>query len=203
MTYQKGDMEKSRWHNGGWTLGTLGGEDTDTNLGAGLAVGTDLSYSTSYPIRLEGEYMYRGKAEWEKGPKSVSGAGTAYQGFDVRSHSLMANAYYDFLNESVLTPYVGLGLGMSYLKSDYRNKVILGGTEYSVSGSGSDWNLAWNIGGGVAWQLNDAMSLDFSYRYVDLGEVETGKINVGNYSTKGKADYTGHEFGIGLRMSGF
>lgn len=205
-SYQKGDMSAAKWRQGQWTASALGGEETDKNLAFGLAVGTDLGYSSDWPVRVEGEYVYRNKAEFSKGPSSVTwvdgSARTASHSFEVTAHSLMVNAFYDINTASSLTPYIGAGLGGAYLKTDYRTSISNGGNA-SIGVSKSNWGLAWNVGGGVAYHLNENAALDFGYRYVDLGTAETGSINALGMTGSSEVDYTAHEFSIGLRLTGF
>lgn len=204
-SYQMGDMSPAKWRNGDWSASALGGEEKEKNFAFGLAVGTDLGYASEWPVRIEGEYVYRSEAEFSKGPSSVSLNGTlltASQRFKVKAHSLMVNAFYDFNTASSFTPYIGAGLGGAYLKTDYRT-TLQNGAAGSASVSQTDWNLAWNVGGGVAFHLNENAALDFGYRYVDLGDATTGNIRLSNYSGSSKVDYTAHEFSIGLRLTGF
>ena len=205
-SYQMGDISAAKWRHGQWTSSALGGEEKDKNFAFGLAVGTDLGYSSEWPVRVEGEYVYRNKAEFSKGPSSITWFDgtprTASQSFDVTAHSLMVNAFYDFNTASSFTPYVGAGLGGAYLKTDYKATVVNGGPG-TAGVSKSNWNLAWNIGGGVAFHLNENAALDFGYRYVDLGKADTGNINMLNFSGSSEMDYTAHEFSIGLRLTGF
>ena len=205
-SYQMGDMSPAKWRQGQWTASALGGEEKDKNFAFGLSVGSDLGYSSDLPVRVEGEYVYRGKAEFSKGPASVAwvdgSVRTASHSFEVTAHSLMVNAFYDFNTASSFTPYVGAGLGGAYLNTDYKTSIINGGAA-SIGVSKSSWNLAWNVGGGVAYHLNENAALDFGYRYVDLGKAETGSINALSMSGSSELDYTAHEFSIGLRLTGF
>lgn len=206
FSYQMGDMAPAKWHAGQWSASALGGDENDKNFGFGLSVGTDLGFSSDLPVRVEGEYVYRGKAEFAKGPSSVTwvdgSTRTASHSFEVTAHSLMANAFYDFNTATSFTPYVGAGLGGAYLKTDYRTSIINGGTA-SIGVSKSSWNFAWNAGGGVAYHINENAALDFGYRYVDLGKAETGTINALGMSGSSSVDYTAHEFSVGLRLTGF
>lgn len=204
-SHQMGDMAPSQWSQGIWSAGVLGGKETDNNFGLGLSVGMDMGYYYDLPMRLELEYVYRGKAEFGQGPSTVWSGGqafTASHSFDVTAHSLMANAFYDFNNDSVFTPYIGAGLGFAYLDTTYRAG-IANGLSGSVASTSNNWNFAWNVGAGVAYHINDAVALDLGYRYVDLGTVETGTTTVSNFLGSSSVDYTAHEMSIGLRFSGF
>ena len=208
-TKQKGDMTGGNWVQNGWNKGVLSGEDDDTNFGFGVALGNDFSYSSSLPIRGEVEYVYHGDAGFKKGPSVVFGtpgggdARVASHEFDVKAHSLMANAFYDFNIDSIITPYVGGGIGVSYMKTNYKAHINGTGPATSVSVSNNNWDFAWNIGGGAVYQFNDTMALDVGYRYFDLGTAEPGKVNTADYKGSPKVDYTAHELSVGVRFTGF
>ncbi len=198
-SYQQGDMGNGSWNNGAWRAdANLGREDTDSGFGAGLSAGYNIGYLNDIPIRVEAEYVYRGQASFGVGPKSF-GANTAGQKFEVTAHSLLGNVFFDIPTATALTPYFGGGLGLAYLNTDYSTHA----NGNSVSNSGSDVNFAWNVGGGVAWSLNDSLALDIGYRYVDLGAADSGKVNINNFSGNSSVDYTAHELSLGLRFSAF
>ncbi len=79
--------------------------------------------------------------------------------FRLYKHSVMANAYFDFLTCTAWTPYVGAGIGASYLKAD--------DGEYAKS----VYNLAWQVMAGLTYDINGNWALDAGYRYADLGRV--------------------------------
>jgi Opacity protein and related surface antigens len=210
---QTGDMSNANWTQNGWSRGVLGGEEKDGGFGFGLAFGNDFSYSTAYPIRVEAEYIYHGEGQFGKGPSIVNaldnaGNYVASQKFKIKAHSLMVNGFYDINMDSAFTPYIGGGIGMAYLKSAYTSSFRVNGNEgHRVSTSSNDWSFAWNIGGGVSYALDNQMSLDFGYRYYDLGTAEPGSVNYANgttgYRGSPEVDLTAHELSVGLRFSGF
>lgn len=165
-SYQKGDLSR-------------GGSDSHSGFGLGLEAGTTLTYLGSLPLRGEVEYVYRNKAKFAK---------SSYD-FDVTAHGFLANVFLDIPTGTNITPYVGGGLGLAYLKTTYDG--------VGVSTSHNDWNFAWNLGAGAALALTDSIALDLGYRYVDLGRADSGCVSDG----KPNADYTAHELSVGLRFS--
>ena len=79
--------------------------------------------------------------------------------FRLYKHSVMANAYFDYLTCTPWTPYVGAGLGSAYLKAD------------NGSHAKSVYNLAWQVMGGIAYDVNSHWTVDAGYRYADLGRI--------------------------------
>lgn len=102
-------------------------------------------------------------------------------------HSLMANVYYDYLTCTPWTPYVGAGLGTAYLKYNIAN----GFAKKTV------YNLAWQVMGGVTYDVNANWTLDAGYRYADLGQIRK---NFGNDQVM-KFKVRDHEFMLGARYT--
>ena len=90
----------------------------------------------------------------------VEDEGVGIGHFRLYKHSFMANAYFDYLTCTPWTPYVGAGLGTAYLKY-----------HFNPSDHKSVYNLAWQVMGGVTYDINSNWTLDLGYRYADLGRV--------------------------------
>ena len=104
--------------------------------------------------------------------------------FRLYKHSFMANAYFDYLTCTPWTPYIGAGMGVSYLKAD--------NGEYARSG----YRLAWQVMGGVTYDINSNWALDLGYRYADLGRI---RVETDHMTTKVNA--RDHEIMFGVRYT--
>lgn len=113
------------------------------------------------------------------------GVDISFDHFRLYKHSVMVNGYFDFLTCTAWTPYVGAGIGSSYLKADFG--------DYAKS----VYNLAWQVMGGVAYDVNENWTLDLGYRYADLGRVRK---NLGEGHVT-KVDVRDHEILFGVRYS--
>ena len=167
-SYQKADMN--------------GGHERNAVFGLGASVGSDLSYSSSLPIRLEAEYLYHGNESFS----------TAGDNLDLTAHSILGDAFFDLQTDTELTPYIGGGLGLACLNDRIT-------TVGNYSSKGNRWNFAWNAGGGVAWGISEKMALDLGYRYVDLGKTHDHTTSSGSHN----ASISAHEFSLGVRFTGF
>lgn len=141
-----------------------GGSYRDTTgVGGALALGYDFNTVYDLPFRAELEYALRTDATFE---------------YDNRDRvartpqTIFANFYVDFHNETPFTPYMGGGVGMGII--------------------GENTNFAWNVGGGVAYNIVDDWDIDLGYRYASLGQFES-RHTKGLYST--------HEVTLGLRYT--
>ncbi len=95
----------------------------------------------------------------------------------------MVNIYRDFFNESPLTPYLGVGMGMS--KNYYGRNLNHDKTA----------KFAWNFIGGIAVQLIDHLELTANYGY--LGTIDDSN----ETAAGGEYDFRTHNFTLGLRYS--
>lgn len=104
--------------------------------------------------------------------------------FRLYKHSVMANAYFDYLTCTPWTPYVGAGIGSAYLKADNGEQAK------------SVYNLAWQVMAGLTYDINSNWTLDAGYRYADLGRIRK---NSGDRVTKLTA--RDHEIMLGVRYT--
>jgi opacity protein-like surface antigen len=88
----------------------------------------------------------------------------------LQSLSTLASLYYDFQIPSRFKPYVGAGVGLAH------NRMRVDSIPLSSAGTlgartESSNHFAWQLGGGVAYEIGPAVSLDLGYRYFDGGSV--------------------------------
>ena len=168
--------------------------DTDTVFNFAEFIGYDFFYRTNVPLRLDLEANTFLDA---KGDGSLYG-NNIYQNFYV--NTVMANIYYDFRNSSILTPYIGVGLGVGFINTYFGiNDQQFRGTERDIT------NFAWSLGAGVGINLTENLVLDAGYKFMNLGEVKTGGITDyytaynGSYGTT-EASYI-NNIQVGLRYT--
>ncbi len=119
---------------------------------------------------------------------------------DVQSYSLMFNAYYDLGNFRGFVPYVGAGIGAAYNIVD---DVTAAWLEDSIEGD-KTLSFAWQVSAGVGYQIRENMILDVGYRYMDLGDARSGRIDesYGQFNVNPPIEFedlTSHEIKVGLR----
>lgn len=144
-------------------------------LGGSIAAGLQFS-----PFRLEVEGFINDKMEDEF--LSVIPA-------EVESKGLFLNAYIDIplAYTPNIKPYIGAGIGYSWLKGTI-DETAFGIGKYSTD----DNDIAWNVGLGVAFSVTNNIDLSLGYRYENLGEIE-------EYSTN--AEVTNHKVSLGFRYT--
>ncbi len=102
---------------------------------------------------------------------------------NLKKYSAMANVYFDYLTCTPWTPYVGAGLGYSYLKENFVHKSV--------------YNLAWQAMAGIAYDINSNWTIDAGYRYADLGRIRKN-LGEGNVT---KTKVRDHEIMLGARYN--
>lgn len=142
------------------------------SFGNGVRVETDWSLSqfTSSEVEITGSTtqevlgQYVGNTwEWQlnsEGPGTGAGIDVD-AGYSTTANFLLGNLWYDFDNDSALTPYIGGGVGVAHVSSTIR---LPGVTEQSAA-----WVLAGQLGAGVTIDLNDKLLLDLGYRFKMAG----------------------------------
>lgn len=178
----------------GIAAGTGVDEYSQFTLGGALAVGYDFWVQQMVPIRLEIEWALRGNSK-----KNWSDKGTYFK--EVKgvwnNSTLFANLFWDFHNDTNFTPYVGAGLGVAFTYTGY-TLTANNNNKYTIDEQQT--NFAWNVGTGVSYAFNEMISVDASYRFVDVGYNEMSThFNGRNYETS-NTPYN-NEFMLGLRFS--
>lgn len=140
---------------------TIGPEDA---AGLGLGVGYQFSSWLRGDVTLDYQFGSRFSA---LDTPSVAGG-------KLWSSSLFANAYADLGTWYGVTPYVGAGVGSVY------NSLLEG-----------RWNFGWALMAGAAYHLSPNLSVDFGYRYADLGRAVALDTSL--------VDVNVHEFRVGFR----
>jgi len=170
--------------------------ESDTLGVLGVALGYNWKELSGLPLRTEIEYMYRTDFTYKSDPVFKNAAMPTKVDIDLNVQTLLLSLYLDIPTGTALTPFVGGGVGWAFLESD--GDATLRGAGRQESQNNSETNLAWHLGGGVAYAISDRWTADLAYRYVDFGSMEWG-----NTSTLGlkTGEITAHEFILGLRYS--
>ncbi|WP_319412969.1 outer membrane protein [uncultured Cohaesibacter sp.] len=167
-------------------------ESIDNGWLAGIGAG----YYFSEHLRGDVTLDYRGKAKYKASAPCGSPCLTSNESVKFSAWTLMLNGYYDFGTWSAITPYVGAGAGLAYLRTtDYATDAA-----YQTFANKGKVNFAWNVMAGAAFDITDQLKLDTNYRLVSLGKARTGHSTVASQPNPVKfKDLYAHEFRVGLR----
>jgi opacity protein-like surface antigen len=176
-------------------------------------VGIGLGYKWNDWVRFDVTGEYRGRANFHGSDNVVFTGG---QGVDNYSGSksewvVLANAYVDLGTWYSLTPYVGVGIGGAYVSiHGFRDDGIafingVGLTNsVAYAADNSVWNFAWAVHAGLTYKVTPSFSVDLGYRYISLGDAQTGPTRAfdGSFTNGGPFHFNeiySHDFKLGVR----
>jgi opacity protein-like surface antigen len=204
------DFDGADFYQGNYT-----GSKTDfhtAKLRDGLTLGVGVGYQVNSYLRTDLTFDYLNKTDFEGSTKG-SGASfgacvgpcTSRDTSSMRAYSLLANAYVDLGTYGYVTPYVGGGLGGTYVKWDK-----LRNTSCADNGSGCDstvehggkgsWRFTYALMAGATIDVTCNLKADIGYRYrhVEGGDMFGYAQNGGPGYDKG---FDVHEARVGARYS--
>ncbi len=123
-------------------------------------------------LRSEIEVAVRGNDVNQLLPSSLPSMGSDFSeesDGSVNVTSLMKNFIIDFDNRSLFTPYVGVGIGLSYIDVEYGEATGVGGAATFEEGASA---FSYQAIGGVATKLNSFADFVIEYRFLGTSEVE-------------------------------
>lgn len=81
-----------------------------------------------------------------------------------------------FLSRGRIEPFVGIGVGMSRNRvgdMTYEFPALAANPASTTTRGGMHWDLAWDVGAGVAVRVGSRFLVEGGYRYSDFGWIET------------------------------
>ena len=153
------------------------------NFEAGVTVGAGLGYQFNDWFRGDLTGEYRGETGFHGFDTWVdSSDDPRFNNYTAKKSEwlLLANAYWDVGTWYGVTPYVGAGIGASYVKiHSFRDEGIeldTGLPTMAFAADHGEWNLAWAVHAGMSFKATKNLTIDFGYSFVDLGDGQTGDI---------------------------
>jgi opacity protein-like surface antigen len=182
----------------------------DLGFDAAPFMGIGVGYQFNSWLRMDVTGEYRGKATlhgmdtYTPEPNSPTGFGSnVYDGTKSEITGLV-NAYLDLGTWGGVTPFIGAGVGYTQNTIDHfrDTNIPTGGVAYGRSKSKG--GLAWALYAGLGFQVSKNLTLELGYRYLNLGDAESGDITtytgVSNiYNPMKFHDIDSHDIKFGLR----
>ncbi len=145
--------------------------DYDSGYNISVAIGKHIP---AWPgVRAEVELSY---SENDAGTINFSGNGPAAEANvngDISSTSIRANVLYDFKTNSKFTPYIGAGIGVSFIDSS----ISYGGAPVRIDDDDSVFSA--QLIAGTAYKLSDTLDLTLDARYSRAFSVELSRVSPG------------------------
>ena len=112
----------------------------------------------------------------------------------ITSWTIMANVIYDILPDSVINPFIGVGVGINRItiNTDGQFSNITGPLTaanpafQNLSIHDNDTAFAWQALAGLSWKATDDLSVDLTYRYLggsDISVPSTGTASASRLAT--------------------
>ena len=92
----------------------------------------------------------------------------------VNATSIMKNFIRDFQNDTLFTPYVGVGIGLSYIDVEFGEATSIDGEATFQDGEGA---FSYQAIGGVATKLNSFSDFVIEYRFLGTSEIDFDGLN--------------------------
>jgi len=110
------------------------------------------------------------------------------------AYTALVNAYLDLGRWWGLTPYVGAGIGTSYIRPTHFDPLV--SALWTSIGQAGTWDFSWAVMAGLSYALSPNFIVDAGYRYLDIGRPDTSLNPTGTVSY---GDLWAQEVRIGLR----
>ncbi|ARQ02547.1 outer membrane protein [Pseudorhodoplanes sinuspersici] len=141
---------------------------------SGMLFGAGLGYQFNDWFRVDVTGEYRGKTAF-RGFDFYPGGANDYYG-DKSEWLFLANAYVDLGTWWCVTPFIGAGIGYSKNTISNFRDVNVPNNGIAYANNNSQWEMAWALHAGLAYKVNKNFTAELSYRYVNLGDFQSGDI---------------------------
>lgn len=174
----------------------------NTSLDNTWMLGAGVGYKFNDYFRADAtvDYEFNAGAYGEGYCGGCGGLGYSIETADISAWTMLLNGYIDLGTYAGITPYVGAGIGTSYLETSNISYINPNGVTGTWNGAGQ-WNFAWALMAGASYAITPNTALDLSYRYLNLGDAVSGYIPAGGGGTIQYNNVDANEIRLGLRYS--
>lgn len=131
----------------------------NVQVGSHIGYNLGIGYKYSEPFRSDVTLTYRPTAPLQLLNETSIGRGS------LSNYTLMVNGYYTFQWNLPVDVYAMGGIGVSNNTTKNMTWSPTGALEYGQNNT----NFAWQIGPGIAYQVNNVFFVDMNYQFVRLG----------------------------------
>jgi opacity protein-like surface antigen len=184
------------------------------NIGLGFdgapLFGLGIGYYFNDWLRFDATGEYRSRANFHGTQVITSGGGVITDEYTASKSEwlFLLNGYVDLGTWSGITPFVGAGVGTARntISSFQDICTVCVGPGVAFGDTFSKWNFAWALHAGLAYKVTRNFTLEFAYRYVDLGDAASGDLYtyLGGNAVVNPMEFhhlTSHDLKLGLRFN--
>jgi len=191
----------------------------DKNFEAGMSFGGGIGYRFNSWLRADITGEYRGETEFHGFDTYLDDVGDPrFNDYTAKKSEwlALANVYLDVGSWHGISPFVGAGVGAANVAiRSFRDAGIAYSTPndlataFPTMGYADDhdeWNFAWALYAGLGFEVTPAVTLELAYRYLDMGDGESGDIiafdgtNLFDNPMEFQ-DITSHDLKLGVRYT--
>lgn len=195
--YLRGDIGYSfnRAPDAHWRNVNFFNESIDNSWTAGVGFG----YKFNEYFRSDLTIDYLGTSDFRANTWCLPACGRTRERTALSAWTFLVNGYLDLGTWHSFTPYVGAGIGTSYIMTDPTigvNPV----PPNSRFNSGDQWSLSGALMAGGSFEVDENLLIDAGYRFLWLGSTRSGKDPSGFF--RGNINYddmSAHQLRVGLR----
>jgi opacity protein-like surface antigen len=180
----------------------VGLQEVDRGFDSSMLFGLGVGYTFNHWLRADITGEYRSSANFH-GLDIYTGGTDEYR---ARKYEwlFLANLYTDLGTWWGFTPFLGAGLGFSYNTIASFIDINTPNLGVAFGADTSKFSFAWALHAGLAYQVTNNFTIELAYRYVNLGDAESGDLvtytgvnNVNNPMLFN--DLTSHDVKLGVR----
>jgi len=169
------------------------GDEKEHKLNGSVTAG----YQFGNNWRTEVEYVLKQKTEYTSGSSTFT---TSFNHMKIDAERMMLNVYRDVPITDKFALYATAGAGVAKVKAGGWQ-----GNDTREFASNTQTSVTWSVGAGTSYEVIDDLTLYATYRYVDMGNVESGR-NVfanarGLQDENLRARLVNNEFLFGIRYT--
>jgi opacity protein-like surface antigen len=179
----------------------------------GLGVG----YRVNNWFRADVTGEYRGNSQFYGSDRISFPTGVGMDTYHATKNEwvVLANAYVDLGTWWCITPFIGAGVGGARVAINGFNDAGLSSNptppgppvaSLAYGDNVSKWNLAWALHAGLAYKVTPNVTVEFAYRYLDMGDGLTGDLKTfdgtnGVNNPMTFKNITSHDLKMGVRWN--
>jgi len=165
------------------------GDDYDETLITGIHFGAELFEYLRADIGLS----HRGDFDFTTNGYPLA-TNSFYETKIEDLYTLMFSVYFEPVHYKKITPYIGAGVGSTWLKIRTNDTYINGSSDKAI--------FSWQAEAGIQYDLTQHLTLKLGYRYIDMGNL---KVHLRTSALTNEGDYRGeltaNEVIFGIRYS--
>jgi len=143
--------------------------------------GGGIGYQWNNWLRTDATVEYRGNAGFHALDQFVNpnspGSGFNTNQFTASKSELvaLANVFFDLGTWRCFTPFIGAGAGVAQIKINHFTATnVINGSSGAWADTGTQTNFAWALHAGAAYKVTPTFAIELSYRYLHLGDAQSG-----------------------------